>query len=420
MSSASPDALAARSQLAAAGWIARRAESFRHLPPPGPQVWLGDAAGPAPGPADALEDGWTLQPIGPTLRGRIDARWLDLRDPAQRAELLASLPAPGQDEAAPFAWAHRALCTQGLRLRIAAAPDEAPCNAAQATVWLQLDLPARQAVSAPLLVIEVQAGVRCVLLETHCRASGSSPPAVTQNLQVHVQLGQGAALHHVRVVQPGAADRLAHHVHVRLAADARYRQAMLGDGAAYHLQRGRIDLEGPGAHATSAAVLFNRAQVLDHQLRVRHGLARTHSDCEVLALAAGRAQLVANAYTHIASGAHEAVARQRLCAIPTEGDPRIVLRPHLQIEHDQVQAAHGATVGALDENALFYASQRGIALPDARALLLHGRSHALLARALGEASDGLLEALGIEATLARSVARHLSGDARTGAGADHG
>mgnify|MGYP006349560045 CR=1 FL=1 len=81
---------------------------------------------------------------------------------------------------------------------------------------------------------------------------------------------------------------------------------------------------------------------------------------ETLVLASGQAHAVVNAHTRIAPGADDATVRQRLNGIPLAGEPRLVLRPHLEILHDKVQAAHGATWGALPQEALFYARQRGL------------------------------------------------------------
>ena len=88
------------------------------------------------------------------------------------------------------------------------------------------------------------------------------------------------------------------------------------------------------------------------------------------------------------------------------GQPKIVLRPHLEIHHDKVQAAHGATWGALPDEAIFYARQRGLDEREARAMIVRGMAHAVLARAL-DAPD-LLDTLGIEALLAQAVDRHLA------------
>ena len=392
MDRAHADAAAARRHLAAHGWIPRRAESFRHLPPPGARLWLGEGEHVLDEFA-TLSDGWTLGTIADADADHVEARWFDAADAGQRAELFADLPAPGDDEAAPFAWAHRALVRQALRLRIA--PSTRP-------VQLRLERWACHAVEAPLLVVDLLPGAHAVLLETHARHDGQE---VVQNLQVHVRLAQGARLQHLRHVAPAAGDRVAHQVLVRLARDAQYAQALLAGGSAYHLQRQVLELQEEGATARSGSVLLAAASALDLQVLARHAAARTRSVVEVLAPASGAAHVVANAHTRIAAGCDDADARQKLAGVPTGGQPRIVLRPHLEIHHDQVQAAHGATWGALPEEALFHARQRGLDERAAQALILEGLAQAVLARALDGAQPP--EGFALDAPLTHAVARHL-------------
>jgi len=407
MDSARADALSARSRIAAGHWITRNAESFRHLPPPPAELWLGDAVPtPAPGcDASPLAGaGWTLHPVGTSPQGRVDARWLDATDPDQRTELFEGLPAPGGEDAAPFAWAHRALCRRGLRLRIG---DAAHGNGE--TVWLQLRHQPRAEVEAPLLVIDLLPGVDCVLIEVHDRSpereSASCRRSIVQNLQVHLRLGRNASLRHLRIAAPGPGDHVAHHVHARLDRGAVYHQGLLATGCGYHLQRSAIDLPGARASARTAGVLFANGSALEQQVGVTHGAGRTSSAVEALALGSGNARIVVNAHSRIDPGADEAEVRQRLNGIPTGGQPKLVLRPQLEIHHDRVQAAHGATWGALPEDALFYAAQRGLGEREARALIIEGMASASLARCLDR--PDLMEMLGVDGLLGRTVARHL-------------
>lgn len=413
MDSARADILAARHRLDTRGWIPRNAETFRHLPPPAAEVWLGDAPAAAACAAPPLAGaGWTLHPIGHGPQGRVDARWLDAGDALQRAELFAGLTMPagvddaGDRDAAPFAWAHRALCRQGLRLRIGGAPgtDRGPPD----TAWLQLRHQPRSAVEAPLLVIELLAGVHCVLVETHDRQDLACRQPIVQNLQAHVRLGAGATLQHLRIVTPGASDRIAHRLQVRLGPGARYEQALLASGSGYHLQRDVLALHEEGAAMRSAGLLLAADAALEHQVRCSHGAPRTTSSIEDLALGSGAARAVVHAHTRIAPGAAGSDARQALVGIPTGGQPKLVLRPHLEIHHDQVQARHGATWGALPEDALIYARQRGLDDGVARRLIVEGMAGALLQRGFGD--DRLFGVLGIEALLRDAVARHLAPD----------
>lgn len=422
-------ARAARDLLHTRGWIPRKAEAFRHLPPPDAAVWLGDETAQAAPGREALPlaaAGWTLHPIGHSTSGRVNARRLAADDARQRAELWAGLSAPlaaadaddaAEGDAAPFAWAHRALCQQGLRLRIGGTPGGATRGPLE-TVWLQLHHRPRSTVEAPMLVVEVLAGVHCVLVETHDRAPLTCQPAVVQNLRAHIVLGDGATLQHLRIATPGAADRVAHHLHARLGREAHYAQALLASGSAYHLQRNVFTLAAEGAVARSAGLLLVADATLEHQVRSAHGAARTTSAIEDLVLASGSARAVVNAHTRIAPDAAQADARQRLAGIPTSGQPKLVLRPHLEIHHDQVQASHSATWGALPEEALFYARQRGLDERTARGLIVQGMAGALLQRCF--ADDALLRALEVDARLRAAVARHLATSQATGQESCHG
>jgi Fe-S cluster assembly protein SufD len=329
----------------------------------------------------------------------VDALWLDAADPAQRRELLAGLPLTSDDAAAPFAWAHRALLREGLRLRVRPL-------AGGGELFLNVRRRPDDVSLAPLLVLDLQPGARCVVLETHDAGDAAVAGGRVQNLQVHVMAGEHAALRHLRVALPGAQDQLAHHVHVRLAAGAVYEQALLAGGSGYHLQRTVLDLDQPQAQARTGSVLLAAGACIDHQVRVHHGARDTASGIDVLALGSGSAKLVANAHTTIAPGADDANVRQRLAGVPTHGQPRLVLRPHLEIHHDQVQAAHGATWGALPEDALFHARQRGIGEAEAKAMIAMGMGAAVFARALADADA--LETSGLATRLAEAIAAHLA------------
>jgi Fe-S cluster assembly protein SufD len=355
--------------------------------------------------------GWTLHPAGSRPLGVVHARWLDAADASQRAELLAGLPSQDIGEGAALALAQRALCRQGVRLRI---DESATAPGSSDGVWLQLKRKPQAAVEAPLLVIDVAEGTRCVLVEVHEPDADAHADGITQNLQVHLRIGDGATVQHLRIATPGPQDQWAHFVQARLGAGARYEQVLMAAGSGAHLQRTELELQAAQASASIGSVLFAAGSALEQQVRVSHVAEDTRSAVEALVLASGHARSGIDAHTHIAPGAARAEVRQRLSGIPTGGQPKLVLRPHLEIHHDQVQAAHGATWGALPEDALFLARQRGLDETQARALILHGMAQAVFDRALGD--PGLSSALGLEAWVAQGVARHLA----SSTGAHHG
>ena len=361
----------ARQQLHAHGWIARRSEAFHHLPPPALAHWLPAAEDATPAAAPE----WSIA-LHDTPASAIDVRWLNALDSAERSTLLQALPAPGEGiakahEAAPFAWAHRALCRQGLHLHIPARADGAP-------VVLTLTHQPAPGVQAPTLIGDVAPGARCLVHEVHPAQASAS----IHNLHAHIRVGAGAHVEHLRCVTPGAQDQWAHHVHASVAEGGAYHQALVASDSAYHLQRHTVALQGTGAQARQGALLLLTSQQIDHQATCDMQAAHTDSAVQSLVLARAQARAVSNAYTRIAPGAQQANVFQRLTGIPLDGAPRLTLRPHLEILHDNVQAAHGATWGALPADALFYARQRGLDETSARALITQGMAQAVLERAL--------------------------------------
>ncbi len=389
-----PDLADAHARLVARRWIPAKAEHFRHLPPPPAATWLCEPVG----PTDPSTN-WQVRAIDPSKASQFITQTLDPANPQQRAILFRGLPWPDESDAAHFGWMHRATCQRGLRLHVAGDP----ALPADTPLQLLLQISPPTLFDAPLVVIDVAPGVDCVLLEQH--EFDPSRSGGVQNLVLHIRLGRGARLRHLRAVAPAPDDRLAHQLHVTLAEDARYHQALLASGSAYHLQRTQIDLHHPRSTARIGAALLTANTTLDQQIALSHGACDTHSTVESLLLASGKAHAVLNAHTLIASGADDANVRQRLSAIPTSGQPRVVLRPHMEIHHDQVQAAHGATYGALPEEALFYARQRGLDEASALALILQGLQRAVLEGALREAE--LLTNMNFEALLARMTTQHL-------------
>lgn len=84
----------------------------------------------------------------------------------------------------------------------------------------------------------------------------------------------------------------------------------------------------------------------------------------------GRARGVFQGKFNVARGAQKTDAKMRAAALLLSETAEADQKPELEIYADDVECAHGSTVGALDKDALFYLRQRGISLDEARALLI--------------------------------------------------
>ncbi len=325
------DITQAQAQLQTHGWITRKSEAFHHLPPPALETWLGTE----PAAVASTQDWQVTVQDG---AASVQVQRLSALNAAERATLFADLPAP-QGEAAPFAWAHRALCRQGLRIQVAATGADA------APVRLHIHHTAQTAVDAPLLVLDVAPGARCLLLHTHSRSGDLQQ--ITQNLHMHIRVGEGAVLQHLRIADVRTADHLAHTQNVDVEGHAHYHQALCTSGCAYQLQRSDIDLHGPGACVRHAGLLLTGTHNVDHQIYTRHNAPIPTATCKCWPWpAANRAAWPMPSPTLPPARAMPTCI-SACGGIALDGQPRLILRPHLEILHDQVAAVHGATWGGL-------------------------------------------------------------------------
>jgi Fe-S cluster assembly protein SufD len=132
-----------------------------------------------------------------------------------------------------------------------------------------------------------------------------------------------------------------------------------------------VDLAGKGARFDSRGVFaLHGRQHADTHLDVHHNARDTVCDIVWRGVADQRARGVFHGAITVAPGADGADARLQTKNLLLSAQAEIDTQPVLEIHADEVKAAHGATVGQLDQNAMFYLLSRGIAAADARGLLI--------------------------------------------------
>ncbi len=210
----------------------------------------------------------------------------------------------------------------------------------------------------------VRDGAELTVLESHLASGGFSSRVIEYGLQdkarVNRSIYQAASKSAVQVFTC-----LAH-----LNAGASFNQMALGFGAKLCRNETRIYHHGEGANADlNAAYLVGDGYHYDQTSLVRH----SHADCETHQLCKGAVldggQAVFQGKFFVARKAQRTDAEMAHHALILENGGEINAKPELEIYADDVQCAHGNTVGALDETALFYMRQRGIPEKAARALL---------------------------------------------------
>jgi len=132
-----------------------------------------------------------------------------------------------------------------------------------------------------------------------------------------------------------------------------------------------VDLIGEAADADLNGIyLMDKNQHIDNQVFVNHAVPNCTSSELFKGVLDDKATGVFNGYIFVERDAQNTAAFQQNNNILMSSDAKIDTQPFLEIYADDVKCSHGATVGQLDNEALFYMKQRGISNDDARLLLM--------------------------------------------------
>lgn len=190
------------------------------------------------------------------------------------------------------------------------------------------------------------------------------------NTVLQVELGEGAVLTQARVQREADGATLIQRTHATVGANAHYRRLDLELGAALSRHELDVVLAGDGAQLDSNGVLLaDGRRHLDTRLGIEHRARNTRCELTWRGIGAQRGRAVFHGGILIAEGADGSNATLSNKNLLMDDGAEIDTQPVLVIHADDVQAAHGATVGRLDEAALFYLRARGLPLAEATAML---------------------------------------------------
>lgn len=203
------------------------------------------------------------------------------------------------------------------------------------------------------------------------------------NALTRFDLGKGARLMRaVRLIQDEGFVSIRDEASIGEAAS--YVSTFLGTGRGGSRIDGLLRLDGVGAFAEMGGALLTRDdQRQECAVAIHHAAPEGTSRQIWRAVAADASTVSLAARAQVARHAQKTDGEQSLRGLLLKRTATINLKPELEIFADDVKCAHGATVGELDATALFYMQSRGIAEPQARALL----THAFVADALDRIGD---------------------------------
>ena len=171
---------------------------------------------------------------------------------------------------------------------------------------------------------------------------------------------------------------------VDVAEGAHFAMTSLTAGTGDSRLDGDIRMSGPNAYAEANGALLARGTARhDANLVLHHAQPHGNSHQTWRSVADGRATCSVAARVEVARGAQKTDAVQSLKGLLLARTAQINAKPELEIFADDVKCAHGATVGELDKNALFYLASRGVPKAEAQGLL----TQAFVADAIDRIAD---------------------------------
>lgn len=189
------------------------------------------------------------------------------------------------------------------------------------------------------------------------------------NHSLFIELNRGSRLVHARSALDGNCCDWGL-TQVRLWESSDYRSQQYHTGARKRRVETLILLDGRGARAElTGAYVVETGTHLDQQFVIEHRAPDTFSKQTFHGIGAGKGTIVFNGRIHIHPDSPGSDASLVNKNIALHREATINTKPELEIYTDDVKCAHGATVGQLAEDSIFYLRSRGLSRNDARTLL---------------------------------------------------
>lgn len=317
----------------------------------------------------------------------------DLLQPDRLRPLLEAVDIQGRSRA--FEALNTALLNDGVVIHVAAGVDAGNCL----VQWQQGGhSPSRLANFRLILLLETGASLS-LFEQFRGVGTGEVEPATgsAMNLVLQADLAGDSTLNHVRVQNDSAENILLTFSDIQQASGSSYQYTGFDLGGALVRHDIRCSLAGAGASAEiNGAFVVDGERHVDHHVCIDHLAPSCSSEQFFRGVLGGRGRGVFNGKSLIRPGADGSKVRQSNANLLLSELAEMDTKPELEIYADEVEASHGATVGQLDEQAVFYLRTRGLAEADARRMLTSAFCRTVTARLadrqLAEQVNGMLDA----------------------------
>jgi Fe-S cluster assembly protein SufD len=236
----------------------------------------------------------------------------------------------------------------------------------------------RPSVSFPRVLIVAEDGSTATVIESY--ASVSEDVYFT-NAVVEINLAAGARLTHYKVQRESAEAFHVATTRVGLARHSSYDATTITLGAKLSRHDIHLTLDQEGAECwIDGLYMVGQGQHTDTHSLIDHRQPHCTSHQLYKGILDGKSRAVFNGKVFVRPNAQQTDARQTNRNLLLSTEARVDTKPQLEIFADDVKCAHGATVGQLEEEELFYLASRGLDADLARNLLTYGFAEEVIAK----------------------------------------
>jgi Fe-S cluster assembly protein SufD len=229
--------------------------------------------------------------------------------------------------------------------------------------------PVPLSVSFPRNLLVLEHGARATVIESYVGLRDESYLTVPVT---EISLGEGARLEHIKVQNESAGAFHVGTIQARQERDSELHSFSYAAGAELSRTNVYTLLDGTGSSCTmNGMYMVSGLQHVDHQTRIEHAQPNTTSREIYKGILDGHSHGVFNGKVYVRPEAQKTDGKQSNNNLLLSDHARVDTKPQLEIFADDVKCTHGATVGRLDEVALFYMKSRGLDAEQARTLLIY-------------------------------------------------
>jgi Fe-S cluster assembly protein SufD len=271
-----------------------------------------------------------------------------------------------------FAAVNTAFAGDGAYVNV---PDDSESTAPVHLVFASTGGPTAT-VSHPRVLVLVGRNSNLTLVESYV---GLSDGPYFTNTVAEIVGAEGSEIEHYRYL---AESEAAFHIgttSVALARDASFLSTSLAKGARIARNGLSVLLDGPGSSCVLKGLYTTSGkQHIDNHIDVDHATPHGSSDQLFKGVLDGSSRAVFSGRVLVRKDAQKTFARQSDKNLLLSEGARINTKPSLEIYADDVQCTHGATAGAIADEALFYMASRGLDEDTARRLLVAGFANEII------------------------------------------